>query len=109
MNGMFALVTSQTLSFAIEQVSRRTLATGGVCWPMARLSVTITPKWIGSIPAAITAGITIGTTRTIAAAECRNIPMMRKKTLRIARMAHFSVVMESIAAAMRCGSCTSVR
>ena len=109
MKGMFALVTSQTLSFAIEQVSSSTLATGGVCWPMARLSVTITPKWTGSIPAAVTTGITIGTTRTMAAAECRNMPMTRKKTFRIARMAHFSLVTESIVAAMRCGSCTSVR
>ena len=59
MNGMFALVTSQTLSFAIEQVSSSTLATGGVCCPMARLSVTIRPRWIGSIPAAVTGGLVL--------------------------------------------------
>ena len=37
-------------ALAIEQATISTLATGGVCWPMARLSVTIRPKWIGSMP-----------------------------------------------------------
>ncbi len=109
MNGRFARVTSQTLSLAIEQVSISTLATGGVCWPMARLRVTMTPKCTGSMPTAWTTGITIGTTRMIAAAECRNMPMTRKNTFRIASTAHFSLVIEIIALAMFCGSCASVR
>jgi hypothetical protein len=32
------------LTRAMEQAVISTLATGGVCWPMARLRVTIKPK-----------------------------------------------------------------
>ena len=79
MNQMLTLVTSQMSALAIEQVAISTLATGGVCWPMARLSVTMMPKCTGSMPTAMTSGMTIGTTRMIAAAECRNIPMMQEE------------------------------
>ena len=34
----------------VEQAAIRTEATGGVCWPIARLSVSTSPKWIGSMP-----------------------------------------------------------
>ncbi len=54
---------------AMAQEVINTLATGGVCWPIARLSVSTSPKWIGSMPTDFTSGITIGTTRMIAAAE----------------------------------------
>ncbi len=44
MNQMFTRVTSQIDAFAIELATISTLATGGVCWPMPRLIVTISPK-----------------------------------------------------------------
>ena len=53
---------------AMEQAVMSTLATGGVCWPIARLSVTIRPKWTRSRSIAFTIGKTIGTTRMMAAA-----------------------------------------
>ena len=84
MNQTLTLVTSQMSALAIEQVAMRTLATGGVCCPIARLSVTMMPKWTGSMPTAFTSGITTGTTRMIAAAECRKRPRIRKKTFRMA-------------------------
>ena len=75
-------------ALAIAQQVISTLATGGVCWPMPRLMVTISPKWTGSMPTALTSGMTTGTTRMIAAAECRNNPRIRNSTLRIASTAH---------------------
>ena len=66
-------------ALAIEQAVISTLATGGVCWPMARFSVTMRPKCTGSMPTALTSGITIGTTRMMAAAECRNRPMTQEE------------------------------
>jgi len=41
MNEIFDLVTSQISAFATEQAVTKTLATGGVCWPIARFKVTI--------------------------------------------------------------------
>ena len=41
MNQMFTRVTAQTDSLAIELATISTLATGGVCWPIPRLIVTI--------------------------------------------------------------------
>src|SRR5207244_4070066 len=79
---MFTLVTSHTLALAIEQATISTDATGGVCWPMPRLIVTIRPKCTGSMPTVRTTGITTGTTRMIAAAECRNMPSSRNNTFR---------------------------
>ena len=38
-----------------------TLATGGVCCPMPRFSVTMMPKCTGSMPTRLTSGMTIGT------------------------------------------------
>ena len=55
---------------------------------------------VAELPA-VTAGITMGTTRMMAAAECRNIPITRKKTFRMRRIAHFSAVIDSIAAAAK--------
>ena len=81
MKPRLALVVSQMSDLAIEQAAISTEATGGVCWPMARLSVSTRPKWIGSMPTWCTSGITIGTVRMIAAAECRNMPRIRKNTL----------------------------
>ena len=69
----------------MAQAAISTLATGGVCWPMARLSVSTRPKWIGSMPTAVIIGITIGTVRMMAAAECRNMPRIRKNTLSSSR------------------------
>ena len=50
---MFTLLTSQMLALAIEQAVISTLATGGVCWPIARLSVTTRPKCTGSMPTSV--------------------------------------------------------
>ena len=88
MNQTFTRVTAQTDSFAIELATISTLATGGVCWPMPRLIVTMRPKWTGSMPTALTSGITTGTTRMIAAAECRNMPSSRNSRLRSASTTH---------------------
>ena len=49
MKPRFALVVAQISALAIEQDAINTDATGGVCWPMARLSVSTSPKWIGSM------------------------------------------------------------
>ena len=45
---------------------------------MARFKVTIIPKWTGSIPTALTNGITIGTVKIIAATECKKKPIINK-------------------------------
>ena len=109
MNQTFTRVTSQIDAFAIELATISTLATGGVCWPMPRLIVTIRPKWTGSMPTALTSGITTGTTRMIAAAECRNMPSSRNSRLRSASTAHLFCVSSETAARSACGACTSVR
>ena len=97
------------VTFAIELATISTLATGGVCWPMPRLMVTINPKCTGSIPTALTSGITTGTTRMIAAAECRNMPSSRNSRFRSASTAHLFCVNAATARASCCGACTSVR
>ena len=81
MKPRLALVVAQMSDFAIEHDAISTEATGGVCWPMARLSVSTRPKWTGSMPTWWISGSTIGTVKMIAAAECRNMPMIRKKIL----------------------------
>ena len=70
-NDIFDLVTSQMSAFATEHAVTSTLATGGVCWPIAKFKVTIIPKCTGSMPTAFTKGITIGTVKIIAATECK--------------------------------------
>jgi hypothetical protein len=102
-------LTDQTDSFAIEHATISTLATGGVCWPMPRLMVTTRPKCTGSMPTARTSGMTIGTTRMIAAAECRNMPSSRNSTLSSASTTHLFCVKSPTALASACGACTSVR
>ena len=66
---MFILDTSHIFARATAQEVIKTLATGGVCCPIARLRVTTRPKCTGSIPAAAIKGTTMGTTNIIAAAE----------------------------------------
>ena len=109
MNQTFTRVTSQIDTLAMALATINTLATGGVCWPMPRLTVTINPKCTGSIPAALTSGITTGTTRMIAAAECRNMPSNRNNRLSSASTAHLFCVSCVTACASCCGACTSVR
>ena len=65
-------------AFATEQAVTKTLATGGVCWPIAKFKVTIIPKWTGSIPTALTNGITIGTVKIIAATECKRNLLLKE-------------------------------
>ncbi|MNC87338.1 hypothetical protein D3C83_30570 [compost metagenome] len=93
----------------MEQVIISTLATGGVCWPMARFKVTMMPKCTGSMPTAVASGSTIGTTRMIAAAECRNMPMNRNSTLSSASTTHGSLLMPIMLCASFCGKWISVR
>jgi hypothetical protein len=109
MNQMFTRDTSHTLALAMLQATISTLATGGVCWPMPRLMVTMRPKWTGSMPTARTSGITTGTTRMMAAAECRNMPRNRNSTFSSASTTHLFCVKSVIAWASACGACTSVR
>jgi hypothetical protein len=71
MKGGFTLVVCQMSDLAMAQLAISTLAAGGVCWPMARLSVSTSPKWMGSICTAAITSITIGTVRVIAAAGAR--------------------------------------
>ena len=78
---IFTLVAVHISTFAMEQATARTLATGGVCWPIAKFKVTIIPKWTGSIPRLLIKGITTGTTKIIAAAECKKNPIINKWTL----------------------------
>ncbi len=51
-NDARGLETSQMLALATEHAVIRTDATGGVCCPIARLSVTTRPKCTGSMPTA---------------------------------------------------------
>jgi hypothetical protein len=53
--------------------------------------------------------MTTGTTRMMAAAECRNRPISRKKTLSSARIAQLSSVTVRMAAASWLGMRISVR
>ncbi len=48
MNGMASRNT--TGCFAIAHAVSSTEATGGVCWPRAKLSVTMIPKCVGRSP-----------------------------------------------------------
>ena len=96
---MFCLVTSQISAFATEHAVTNTLATGGVCWPIAKFKVTIMPKCTGSIPTAFTNGITIGTVRIIAATECKKKPITNKNTFSIAKTAYLLFVKSIIDAA----------
>ena len=89
---MFALVTSQISALATEQAVTSTLATGGVCCPIAKFKVTIIPKWTGSIPTAFTRGITIGTVKIIAASDWRKKPIIYKNTFKIKRTANLFLV-----------------
>src|SRR6059058_1023908 len=61
------------------------------------------------MPTAVTMGITIGITRMIAAAECRNMPRMRKAMLSSSRTTYLSVVTPVMPSASACGSRASVR
>src|SRR5713226_5614019 len=81
MNGMASRNTAPTGCFAIAHAVSSTEATGGVCWPMARLSVTMIPKCVGSIPSWRTSGMTMGTINKMAAALCKNIPAISRKML----------------------------
>ena len=109
MNHTFTRVTSQIEALEIALATMRTLATGGVCCPMPRLTVTMRPKCTGSMPTALTSGITTGTTRMIAAAECRNMPSSRNSRLSSASTTHLFWVNAETASASFCGACTSVR
>ena len=64
---------------------------------------------MGSMPTAVTIGITIGITRMIAAAECRNMPRMRKATLSSTSTTNLLLVRPVMACPSACGSCASVR
>ena len=96
-------------AFATEQAVTRTLATGGVCWPIAKFKVTIIPKWTGSIPTALTNGITIGTVKIIAATECKKKPIIKRNTLSIPKTAYLLFVKSIIDSATFCGICSIVK
>ena len=54
---------------------------GGVTKPIARFTTIMTPKWIGSIPIAVTIGSKIGVKIRIAGVVSITIPTISKNTL----------------------------
>ena len=80
MKGRLVRVVLHTSVLAIEQAVTSTLATGGVCWPSAMLSVSRIPKCTGSMPIWFTSGMKIGTVRMIAAAPCSTMPTNKEET-----------------------------
>ena len=67
------------------------------------------PKCTGSMPTERTRGITIGTTRMIAAAECRNMPRKRNSTFSSASTSHLFDVKSATIFASCCGAWISLR
>ena len=76
---------------------------------MARFKVTIIPKWTGSIPTALTNGITIGTVKIIAATECKKKPIINKNIFKIPKTAYLLLVNSIIDSATFWGICSMVK
>ena len=69
------------LVFAIPTPTNKTDPTGGVQRPIHKLSISTIPKWVGSIPKAVTIGRKIGVKISTAGVASMKIPTANKITL----------------------------
>ena len=97
------MLTSQMSALATEHAVTSTLATGGVCWPMPRLRVTMRPSDRVD-PRRPHERHHDGDDEDDRRGRVQEEAETRKKTLRSARMSHLFSVSPMIPAATCCGA-----
>ena len=108
-NGNAARTTDIIGIFATPEVTKRLSPTGGVIMPISIFTTIMIPRCIGSIPSSIAIGKTRGATITSNPEGSINCPPISKITLTITKNMIGPNPADSIAEAICCGICSSVK